>query len=75
MILTRQELDVATCQNPHCDHTDHKALVLIPRCHQRGGTLVEYQAGVINVRCVVCRSMVATIGVAPGPAEPAADVQ
>jgi hypothetical protein len=63
-LLTRKELDEATCQSPGCTHQDHGPLHLHSRCHPSAGTRVAYAQGILTIRCRKCEAFIAQVLVA-----------
>ena len=65
MALTRQQLDIAGCGEPNCDH-DHSVLFLHSVCHANAGTRVSYDklTGLLVIRCRRCAQLVAHVKVA-----------
>lgn len=41
-------------------------LFLHGRCHPSAGTRVSYRDGVLNIRCRVCKALIADVAVAAG---------
>lgn len=69
---TRRELDRGRCSNPDCTE-EHDALFLHSRCHLGQGVEVEYNHGVLHIRCRVCKAEVLDVAVAtqtPPPRPP-----
>ncbi len=64
--LTMVDLRGLQCQVPGClhDHGPGAPLFLHGRCHPRAGAEVELRAGVVYVRCKVCKRFIADIKVA-----------
>lgn len=65
MALTRQQLDIAGCGQPGCDH-DHSVLFLHAVCHPSAGTRASYSklTGELTVDCRRCGKPVAKVKVA-----------
>lgn len=68
-MLTRQEMDLASCANSSCDHEHDEELVLVPQCHPEVGVVLSYrrQTGNLVVECWQCEKQIAVIQVAKMP--------
>lgn len=66
-MLTKTELDMIKCAEPHCEHKDEPEMVMMAACHPRSGLLVTYTGeGVLHMRCSECSMFVADVAVAEG---------
>jgi hypothetical protein len=66
--LTRRVLDRAECDAPHCDHADHRFLVLHSTCHPAVPTWARYDKveGVLTLCCGACERPVGALQIAAG---------
>lgn len=66
MPLTQEQLAMAGCEVPGCDHGSHGDLWLHARCHPTSGTRCRYvrSKGEIEVSCRKCGALVVEILVA-----------
>lgn len=71
--LTRRELDASRCTVEH-EHGEEcgggSALFFHSRCHPGAGSEVEYDGGLLTIRCNECKLFVAQIRVAAGNPPP-----
>jgi hypothetical protein len=63
--MTRQELDVARCMTPGCNHESCEVF-LHGRCHPHAAVEANYTkgTGILTVRCARCKLLVAHLQIA-----------
>lgn len=63
-VTTRERLDNLHCQHPNCDHSAHDSKLFVhAKCHPGKGLEVMYEAGVLTIRCLVCKTFIVAVGV------------
>lgn len=71
-VIYADDLDVAECDNPDCDHTGKCGpLVLKARCHPSAGLTAKYHEGLVVLACAECGATVVQLVIAnkPDPGE------
>lgn len=71
--LRREDLErlaAEGCTVPGCQHTLVHSLFLHASCHPAAGMRVEYQQGLLRMRCRDCAALVAVVVVAGQPWNP-----
>jgi len=69
-MLYREDMDqvvMGGCSSPDCTDPHVKNMFIHGKCHTGAGNEVEYNEGVLHIRCLECKKPIADFPVQPRP--------